>query len=71
MLYICNYNRNSGCNCNLETIELRRGTTEGRGLEEEANLIFNVDSDYSLYCQYYDTLVYSSRRDASKDHLLG
>lgn len=34
-----------------------------------ASLIFNVNSNYSLYCQYYDTLVYSSRQDTGKDHI--
>lgn len=49
-----------------------RAVVEGGGrVGRGVSLIFNVDSDYSLYCQYYDTLVYSSRRDASKDHCKG
>lgn len=54
-------------NCNLGERKERRKSEmvrrEGGGEETiGARLIFNVDSYYSLYCQYYDTLVYSSRR---------
>jgi len=49
----------------------RNGNDDWGGTGCVASLIFNVDSDYSLYCQYYDTLVYSSRQDAGKDHCRG
>lgn len=57
-------------NCNLGEKDKRKwGGEEGEGQTVGARLIFNVDSNYSLYCQYYDTLVYSSRRGCQQGFL--
>lgn len=55
-------------NCNLGERKERKKSEAGRR-QLEGRLIFNVDSNYSLYCQYYDTLVYSSRRGCQQGPL--